>query len=160
MTRLGRVSVAGLAAGVGMAAWIVSAQEQAVPDGLTFLGAPVTAEQIALGREVYAANCAECHGVNLEGQPNWRRRNEDGRMPAPPHDESGHTWHHSDQNLFAITKLGVGGIVPGYESEMPAFEDILSDGEITAVLAFIKGTWPERRRSSQAQVTANDGSGS
>ncbi|WP_324288662.1 c-type cytochrome [Hoeflea alexandrii] len=77
----------------------------------------------------------------------------------PPHDESGHTWHHSDQDLFDITKLGVGGVVAGYESDMPAFEDILSDEEIAAVLAFIKSTWPERQRESQARVTAKAGGG-
>ena len=81
-------------------------------------------------------------------------------MPAPPHDESGHTWHHSDQDLFAITKLGVGGVVAGYESDMLAFGDILSDEEIAAVLAFIKSTWPERQREVQAQITAKDGDGS
>ena len=93
------------------------------------LGQSVTDEQITVGSQVYAQNCASCHGANLEGQPDWRRRLENGRMPAPPHDESGHTWHHSDQDLFDITKLGVGGVVAGYESDMPAFEGLLSDQE-------------------------------
>jgi mono/diheme cytochrome c family protein len=75
-------------------------------------------------------------------------------MPAPPHDESGHTWHHSDHDLFAITKLGVGGVVEGYESDMPAFGDILSDDEIASVLAFIKSTWPERQQDVQSRITA------
>lgn len=160
MTRLGMVTIAGLAAGAGMIAWVVMAEVQAVPEGLTFLGAPVTAEQIALGKMVYAANCAACHGANLEGQPEWRRRNDDGRMPAPPHDANGHTWHHADRQIFTITKLGVSAIVPGYESDMPAFEGILTDDEIAAVLAYIKSTWPERERSFQAEVTANDGGAS
>ena len=160
MTRMGLVT-GGIAALVaGAAAWVAVADGQDVPDGLTFLGAPVTAEQIELGQEVYAANCASCHGANLEGQPDWRRRNVNGRMPAPPHDASGHTWHHADRPLFTITKLGVGAVVPGYESDMPAFEGILSDDEIAAVLAFIKSTWPERERGFQAEVTANDEGGS
>ena len=129
-------------------------------EGLSVLGDPVTAEQITFGRQVYAQNCASCHGANLEGQQRWKRRLENGRMPAPPHDESGHTWHHSDQDLFDITKLGVGGVVAGYESDMPAFVDILNDEEIAAVLAFIKSTWPERQRGSQARVTAKDSGGS
>ena len=160
MTRMGLVT-GGIAALVaGAAAWVVVADGQDVPDGLTFLGAPVTAEQIELGQEDYDANCASCHGANLEGQPDWRRRNANGRMPAPPHDASGHTWHHADRPLFTITKLGVGAVVPGYESDMPAFEGILSDDEIAAVLAFIKSTWPERERGFQAEVTANDEGGS
>lgn len=129
-------------------------------ESLKVLGQPVTREEIELGRDLYAQNCASCHGAKLEGQPDWKRRLENGRMPAPPHDESGHTWHHSDQDLFTITKLGVGGVVPGYESDMPAYGEILSDEEIAAVLAIIKSIWPERERESQARVTANDGGGS
>jgi mono/diheme cytochrome c family protein len=111
--------------------------------------------QVALGRRVYAAQCAACHGANLEGQPNWRERKPDGRLPAPPHDASGHTWHHSDAQLVKITKKGVSGIVPGYESDMPAFEDVLTDREIAAVLAFIKSTWPpEIRRRQEARGEA------
>lgn len=129
-------------------------------DGVTFLGEPVTADKLTLGQELYAANCASCHGANLEGQPDWKRRLESGRMPAPPHDETGHTWHHADGQLFTITKLGVGGVVPGYESDMPAFEGVLTDEEIRAVLAYIKSTWPARQRAFQADVTANDEGGS
>lgn len=123
-------------------------------------GEPVTAEEIVLGQELYAANCASCHGADLEGQPDWKRRLESGRMPAPPHDETGHTWHHADRQLFTIMKVGVGGVVPGYESDMPAFEGVLTDEEIRAVLAFIKSTWPDRQRAFQADVTANDEGGS
>jgi len=125
-------------------------------ENLTFLAEPVSPEQVGLGQKVYAESCAACHGANLEGQPNWKRRLTNGRMPAPPHDETGHTWQHSDQSLFIMTKGGIGAVVPGYESDMPAFEGMLSDAEIAAVLAYIKSTWPERQRAFQAEVTAND----
>jgi len=160
MTRVGLVCGGVLVLVASVAAWVVAAEPQDIPEGLTFMGVPVTAEQVTLGQDLYADNCASCHGANLEGQQDWRRRNEDGRMPAPPHDASGHTWHHADRPLFTITKLGVGAIVPGYDSDMPAFEGILSDYEIIAVLAFIKSTWPERERGFQAEVTANDEGGS
>ena len=77
-------------------------------------------------------------------------------MPAPPHDVTGHTWHHSDRNLFVITKEGVGAVVPGYVGDMPAFESDLTDEEITSILAYIKSTWPAQQRGFQAEVTAND----
>jgi mono/diheme cytochrome c family protein len=70
-------------------------------------------------------------------------------MPAPPHDASGHTWHHSDEELLTITKKGLAAVVPGYESDMPAFEGSLSDDEIRAILAFIKSTWPKTEREYQ-----------
>ncbi len=103
--------------------------------------------RLAEGRSLYAKHCASCHGVNLEGQPNWRQRKPDGRLPAPPHDETGHTWHHPDTQLLEITKLGTEAMVGGgYKSDMPGFAGILSDREIGAVLAYIKSTWPERIR--------------
>lgn len=94
------------------------------------------------GREIYLKACASCHGLQLEGQPNWRQRRPDGKMPAPPHDVSGHTWHHPDAVLFEITKFGLTRVVPGYQSDMPAFEGILSDNEIDLVLSYIQSTWP------------------
>lgn len=103
------------------------------------------------GRTLYLDNCAACHGVELEGQPDWMARLSNGRLPAPPHDETGHTWHHSDAQLFRIVKEGLASIAPGYETDMPAFGATMTDTEITAVLDYIKSTWPDRVRESQAQ---------
>ena len=110
-------------------------------------------KQIALGRQLYADHCASCHGNNLEGQPDWMIRLPNGRLPAPPHDASGHTWHHADDELFLITKRGLAAIVADYESDMPAFEGVLSNEEIRAILAFIKSIWPERERDYQETRT-------
>lgn len=113
-----------------------------------------SAEVVEQGRQVYADQCASCHGANLEGQPDWRSPLPSGRLPAPPHDESGHTWHHADEVLFRIVKEGTAAIVGGsYESDMPGFADSLNDAEIRAVLAFIKSTWPERERGYQEEVS-------
>jgi mono/diheme cytochrome c family protein len=116
---------------------------------------PDDARQVALGRSLYAAQCARCHGAGLEGQPNWRDRLPDGRLPAPPHDAGGHTWHHPDAQLFGITKHGLVPYVGAdYASDMPAFAGILTDGEIAAVLAYIKSTWPPDIRAHQARISA------
>lgn len=111
-------------------------------------------KQIAQGQALYSARCASCHGKNLEGQPNWQTPLPNGRMPAPPHDKSGHTWHHADKALAGVTKLGLKPFAgDNYESDMPAFGAILSDGEIEAILTYIKSTWPERERAYQEQIT-------
>lgn len=112
--------------------------------------------QVARGAAVYAQHCAKCHGVDLEGQPNWRKRNAEGKLPAPPHDASGHTWHHPDKTLFEITR---NGLVPphapqGYASDMPAFAGVLSDADIWAVLAYIKSRWPADIRQRQQDMTS------
>lgn len=115
---------------------------------------------VAEGKKVYATQCASCHGLALQGQPNWRQRNADGRLPAPPHDPSGHTWHHPDGQLFALTKYGPARIVgDGYESDMPGYEGVLTDREILAVLSYIKSTWPAdiRQRHDMINMQAAKG---
>lgn len=109
---------------------------------------------LARGREVYAAHCAACHGARLEGQPNWRERGADGRLPAPPHDATGHTWHHADEALIRITRLGVAAAanLPGYDSAMPAYQGVLADDDIVAVLSWIKSQWPPQERAWQEAV--------
>ena len=108
-----------------------------------------------LGRDVYAENCASCHGVALEGQANWRQRDAEGYLPAPPHDETGHTWHHSDSYLFFMTKYGIENIIgKSYPNNMPAYEDKLTNEEILAVLSFIKSTWSGRVQRQHDQINA------
>ena len=112
---------------------------------------------VGLGRVVYAENCASCHGVALEGQAKWRQRDADGYLPAPPHDETGHTWHHPDSYLFLMTKYGIENIIgKTYPNNMPAYGDKLTDEEILAVLSYIKSTWSDRtqRRHDEINVRA------
>lgn len=106
------------------------------------------------GRVLYADNCASCHGVNLEGETaDWRQRNEDGTLPAPPHDETGHTWHHPDAVLLSVVKYGGrSDSASGFVSNMPAFEEVLSDQEIHDVLAFIKSRWHEDIQQRHDQI--------
>ena len=112
--------------------------------------------RVARGGEAYAQHCGSCHGEKLEGQPDWRKRLPNGRLPAPPHDETGHTWHHPDWQLFDMTKTGRNPTAFVHtETDMPAFANVLTDEEIWAVLEFIKSTWPEKIRRRQADITQN-----
>jgi mono/diheme cytochrome c family protein len=115
---------------------------------------PDDAAVLAQGQRVYVAHCAACHGAQLEGQPNWRERGPDGRLPAPPHDASGHTWHHPDEVLIRITKEGVAKVaqLKDYASAMPAYEGALSDDDIVAVLSWIKSQWPADIRAKHDQI--------
>ena len=107
------------------------------------------------GKATYAENCASCHGVVLEGQANWRQRDAEGYLPAPPHDESGHTWHHPDSYLFLMTKYGIEEMIgKSYPNNMPVFEDKLTDDEIIAALSYIKSTWPGRIQLKHDQINA------
>ncbi|NFV79786.1 c-type cytochrome [Magnetospirillum aberrantis] len=111
---------------------------------------PDSRVQVARGAEIYVAQCAQCHGARLEGEAEWHIRKPNGELPAPPHDASGHTWHHADEYLFGVTKHGMARYAPpDYKSAMPAYVGKLSDGDIRAVIAFIKSTWPDEIRRRQ-----------
>jgi S-disulfanyl-L-cysteine oxidoreductase SoxD len=111
---------------------------------------------VAAGQRVYRAHCAACHGASLEGQPQWRERDARGRLPAPPHDASGHTWHHPDAVLLEIMRDGVAKAAgqPDYPTDMPAYKGVLSDEDIIAVLSYIKAQWPADIRRLHDEVNA------
>ena len=114
---------------------------------------------IKLGQTIYKNNCASCHGANLEGQIGWQTEIVDGRRLAPPHDETGHTWHHPDELLYNMTKYGFEEMLGNkYPNNMPVYKDILSDGELLAVLGYIKSTWPKRIKAIHNKINQSHAS--
>lgn len=112
-------------------------------------------DRVAAGRVVYDSYCASCHGTNLEGEPDWQSRDADGYLPAPPHDETGHTWHHDSALLTRIVRDGTEAIVGGsYKSNMMGFGDVLSDEDIANVLGYIKSTWPDEVKEIHNEIEA------
>lgn len=114
---------------LGIAVWLVSTRSAA------------DEEQLAQGRALYSTHCAECHGENLEGAPDWQTPSPDGKLPPPPLDRTGHAPHHAEAELFEVVKHGMASVNGGKPTDMPAFADTLSDDEIGAVLAFIRSHW-------------------
>ncbi len=110
---------------------------------------PLNPQKVAQGQELYNQYCAACHGINGEGQSDWKIRNEDGSYKPPPHDTTGHTWHHSDDLLLEIVTQG--SDFP--QSQMPTFGKQLSDEEVEAILEYIKTWWGSEERAFQWQVT-------
>lgn len=151
-----RVAFLLAAAAIGAAAALFYSGNSATP----YID-PADAALVGRGKAVYATHCAACHGAALEGQPEWRKRLPNGRLPAPPHDESGHTWHHPDSVLVDIVKNGLvpGRTAPdGYASDMPAYASILSDNDVKAVLAYIKSRWPAENLAMQKSMTLQQSS--
>lgn len=108
---------------------------------------------VALGHQVYAAHCGSCHGRALQGQPLWQLDDQFAGRRAPPHDDTGHTWRHSDDELFAKTSSGRFATQPAVAvSGMPAFAGILTEHQIVAVLAYIKSRWSIGLRAMQAML--------
>jgi mono/diheme cytochrome c family protein len=108
-------------------------------------------EEVSAGKRIYQQRCAGCHGRQLQGQPLWQLQDQFARRRAPAHDASGHTWEHSDEELFHMTKYGrFSDTPPGVRSYMPAFAGSLDESQIVAVIAFIKARWPLGLRVSQS----------
>lgn len=107
--------------------------------------------KVIAGKAVYLRWCASCHGRRLQGQPLWQLNDQFARRRAPAHDQTGHTWAHSDDELFFMTREGRFPTTPATAtSYMPAFRHVLTDDQILAVLAFIKANWSIGLRISQA----------
>lgn len=107
-------------------------------------------EEVTEGRKIYEQYCAVCHGTQGEANNDWNKPDEKGEMPPPPHDESGHTWRHSDAMLFRM--IAEGWRHPFNKTDrltMPAFEDILTDQEIQSVIEYLKTLWTEDQRRYQ-----------
>jgi mono/diheme cytochrome c family protein len=95
-------------------------------------------------KDLYISNCSSCHMDNLAGNPNWKSSLDvDGQRLPPPLNGSGHTWHHSPQQLFDTIRFGYKKIDPEYQGKMLGNEN-LTDDEIWSILEYIKSIWPEK----------------
>ena len=126
-------------AGLSIAAWLSLGCSGAEPEPQSEPSSVASVEVSRTGQQIFAATCAACHGANGEGADNWKVRDEDGRLPPPPLNGDGHTWHHSDAVLYGI--VSEGGLGIGSGSNMPAFKDELTHEEIIAVLEYVKTLW-------------------
>jgi cytochrome c len=110
-------------------------------------------ENISEGEQLYMEYCASCHGSNLEGALNWKIPLEDGTLPAPPQDNSGHTWHHSDAILQRIVLEGGAKL---YGGTMPAFDDQLTQEQAAMILDYFKSQWGKDEREYQWWITVTE----
>jgi high-affinity iron transporter len=85
-------------------------------------------EQLALGQEVWAANCADCHGDS--GRGDGPRASEINR-PVGDFTDQSEIVTLSDANLFNIVSEGVG-------ENMPAFAEDLTDEQRLAVVSYLR----------------------
>jgi cytochrome c6 len=92
-------------------------------------GAQGEADPVKQGQEVFADNCAQCHRSNGEGLP--------GTFPA------------LTKNSFVVggPKPVIATVLNGRKGalgQMPAWKDKLDDGQIAAVVTYIRQAWANR----------------
>lgn len=91
------------------------------------------------GGSLFRKNCAQCHGNLAQGGPNWRQANSKGKMPPPPLNGTGHTWHHSKTALAQTIRNGtlhIGGSMPPWRSTM-------TDKEIDMTIDWFQSRWSD-----------------
>jgi mono/diheme cytochrome c family protein len=125
--------------------------------GSTIKGAAFNAMQIAQGQVYYQQSCAACHGLNGEGQFPDAPFEPDatGRIGAPPHNGTGHTWHHSDEVLLRYITDG-GFADPENFYTMPRFDSTYNRVQAAVIIAYIKTLWTAEQRIDQYQLTAEE----
>jgi mono/diheme cytochrome c family protein len=124
---------------------------------ITVLDIPFTASHIEQGQELYMQYCSACHGAEGQGQFPDAPLEPDitGRYGAPPHNPTGHTWHHSDDLLMRyLDEGGFSDLTKFYL--MPPFGDVLTHTERMFVIAYIKSLWTPEQRIRQAALTREE----
>ena len=94
---------------------------------------------IEQGGRVFRQHCAQCHGQQAEGDPDWRKPDAEGKYPPPPLNGTGHAWHHPKLWLKQMIQEG-----SRPQGNMPAWRDKLTDDEIEAVIAWFQSQGPDR----------------
>jgi mono/diheme cytochrome c family protein len=94
---------------------------------------------IELGKTTFNDNCVSCHGMEGKGlAKDWKKKQANGKYPAPPINGTAHAWHHSPKAL--LQTINDGGIKIG--GQMPAFNNKLNDEEKLALIDYIYSLWP------------------
>lgn len=128
-----------------------------VDPGSAVKGTRFTQEQIAQGRAYYEATCAACHGIDGQGQFPEAPLEPDasGRYGAPPHNDAGHTWHHTDELLLRYVMEG-GFSDPDTFYPMPRFDSLYNREQAAMIIAYIKTMWTEEQRIYQHHMTTEE----
>lgn len=106
--------------------------------------------QISRGADVFAKNCASCHGDQAQGDPDWRSRDKKtGRFPPPPLDGTAHAWHHPLAQLKHVIANGS----PGGKGNMPAWKGKLTEQEMDDTIAWFQAKWPDEVYAAWAEIS-------
>jgi len=89
---------------------------------------PSTPESVAAGQQLYARNCASCHGRNGQGGPG------NDLIPAAP-SLLGDAWSHGSTDGEIFTNIR-NGVSPDFN--MVPFKDKLKDDDIWNIVNYIR----------------------
>jgi mono/diheme cytochrome c family protein len=93
-------------------------------------------ESVNRGARLYQEHCAQCHGPEAQGHPDWQNPQ---FAAAPPLNGTGNEWKRKKAELIAIIKSGA---KRGTEPVMPGWDGRLSEQEIEDIVAWFQALWP------------------
>ena len=113
--------------------------------------APVpSVEALNRGARLFQEHCAQCHGPEAQGHPDWETP---GVTAAPPLNGTGNDWKRTRAQLTAVI---VNGSKRNGELVMPGWKDRLTDAEIADIIAWFQALWPPEIYSRWQQANAGN----
>jgi len=120
------------------------------------------AKDIANGKNLFANNCATCHGPEGIGpqSPALKVKRTDGKYQPPALNGTAHTWHHSPDLLRNIIAKGGNSYGKGYKGWMPEFDKSLTQKERDDILKYVHALWPQKVKDMYDKRFGIKGNGS
>jgi mono/diheme cytochrome c family protein len=95
--------------------------------------------RIANGAKLYQENCAQCHGPEAQGHPDWERGRKEGFAAAPPLNGTGTEVKLSQAQMIHIIRNGV---TRDNIPLMPAWQGRVADKDLEDIIAWFQALWP------------------
>jgi len=107
------------------------------------------------GAELFAEHCAQCHGPEGQGHPDWQTPSGDQFAAAPPLNGTGNDWKRTRAQLAAVIRDGARRATDKAEI-MPSWKGRLKEPDIEDVINYMQSLWPADiyEAWSKAQATA------
>lgn len=96
-------------------------------------------ERVARGARLFQENCAQCHGPQAQGHPDWQRARKEGYAAAPPLNGTGTDISLSRERMVEVIRKGAKrkGVMV-----MPAWKGRVDDEQITDIISWYQALWP------------------
>lgn len=114
-------------------------QSQALPPSparAPVIDAVPTLARLERGARLFQEHCAQCHGPEAQGHPDWQTP---GVIAAPPLNGTGNEWKRSRAEIVQVILHGAARDgVP----VMPAWKGRLGTEDVNDVIAWFQALWP------------------
>jgi mono/diheme cytochrome c family protein len=113
-------------------------------------------ERINRGAALYQSHCAQCHGPQAQGHPDWERGRKEGFAAAPPLNGTGTDWKLTKKQMIDIIRNGkkLNGV-----PVMPAWKGRVEDKQIEDIITWFQATWPADVYQAWRRANSADGKG-